>query len=192
MGTANPGSSFVIRNASFPEDRNTTSSRMRPVAKTTVPRRRLRTHEPTHYVNVDLDILSAAALTGLVQAMGDNVSVLYVGGESRQFEAHLELASPRLSTTPDRAIVGFVKLIDRLPPRHRETWDRARSRELQHRDRNGFGASGVRVAPPATHDRGDHRGASHVSCDRLRARFASRKHLAAEASARWLATACAR
>jgi len=43
--------------------------------------------------------------------MGDDVVVLHVGGESRQFEAHLELASPRLSTTADRAIVGFVKLM---------------------------------------------------------------------------------
>ena len=102
----------------------------RSVAKTTVARRRLRRLERTHYLNVDLDILSAAALDGLVQAIGDNVSVLYVGGESRQFEAHLELASQRLSTTPDRAIAGFVKLIDRLPPRHRKTWDRAQSREF--------------------------------------------------------------
>lgn len=62
--------------------------------------------------------------------MGDDVVVLYVGGESRQFEAHLELASPRLSTTADRAMVRFVKLIDRLPPRRRKAWDRAQSREF--------------------------------------------------------------
>ena len=62
--------------------------------------------------------------------MGDDVVVLHVGGESRQFEAYLELASPRLSTTADRAMVRFVKLIDRLPPRRRKAWDRAQSREF--------------------------------------------------------------
>ena len=100
------------------------------MAKATVPGRGLPEHEPTHYINVDLDIFSAARLDRLVQAMGDDVSVLYVGGESRQYEAHLELESRELSVTPDRTILGFVKLIERLPPRERKTWDRARAREF--------------------------------------------------------------
>jgi hypothetical protein len=100
------------------------------VGNATIARRGQSSHEPTHYINVDLDIQSATALDGLVRAMGDDVSVLYVGGASRQFEAHLELTSLYASTTADRAIVRFIKLIERLPHRDRKTWDRARSREF--------------------------------------------------------------
>lgn len=86
--------------------------------------------EPTRYANVDLDILSRVPLDGLINAMRDDVLVLYVGGEGRSYEAHVELASSYSSMTADRAIVGLTRLIQRLPPHHRKVWDRARSREF--------------------------------------------------------------
>ena len=83
--------------------------------------------EPTHYVNVDLDILSSVPLDTLVQAMGEETFVLYVGGERRKYEAHLELASSH-DMSADQTIIALTRLIQRLPRRHRKVWDSAKSR----------------------------------------------------------------
>jgi hypothetical protein len=85
---------------------------------------------PTQYCNVDLDIVSQAPLDGLVQAFGEDVVVLYVGGRGRSYEAHLELSHRHPARTAERAITRFVRLIKRVPPRYRRVWDRARSREF--------------------------------------------------------------
>ena len=86
--------------------------------------------EPTHYINVDLDIWSREPLEGLVGAMGAGALVLYVGGRGRQHEAHVELASSGRGMSADRTIVGLTRLVQRLPPRYRKVWDSARSREF--------------------------------------------------------------
>ena len=88
------------------------------------------TSEPTHYMNVDLDILSRISLKGLVDAMGEHAFVLHVGGERQKHEAHVELASSHMGMSADRAILGLVGLVRRLPPRYRKVWDSARSREF--------------------------------------------------------------
>ena len=85
--------------------------------------------EPTRYLNVDLDIYSRVSLKGLVDAMGDQAFVLFVGGERQKYEAHLEVTSSHIMT-PDRAIIGLTQLVKRLPPRYRKLWDSARSREF--------------------------------------------------------------
>ena len=107
--------------------------------------------------------------------MGDDVSVPYLGGEYRQFEAHLKLESRELSVTPDRTILGFVKLIDRL--RLASEMGSSSVSRIQHRDPGGFSAPWVRVAARATDDRSHRRGASHAGGDRLRARLAPLQHV---------------
>ena len=86
--------------------------------------------EPTHYVNVDLDIYAAEPLDGLVQAMGDEVFLLYVGGGRRNYEAHVELASSHMDVSADDTILGLIDLIRGLPRVHRKTWDSAKRREF--------------------------------------------------------------
>jgi hypothetical protein len=80
----------------------------------------------TAFLNVDLDILSAAPLEPLVSAFGKRVVILYVGGERRRYEAHLELTS--VSRTADVAIRRLVKLVEGLPQPARRAWNGARSR----------------------------------------------------------------
>jgi hypothetical protein len=46
--------------------------------------------ESTHYRNVDFDAY-AVPLDGLVRALGDEALVLYVGGERRRYEAHVDV-----------------------------------------------------------------------------------------------------
>jgi catechol 2,3-dioxygenase-like lactoylglutathione lyase family enzyme len=80
----------------------------------------------TAFLNVDLDLLSTAPLEPLVSAFGKRVVVLYVGGERRRYEAHLELAS--LVRTADVAIRRLVDLVESLPRPARRAWNGARSR----------------------------------------------------------------
>jgi hypothetical protein len=86
--------------------------------------------EPTHYANVDLDVYAGAPLDGFVQALGDEVLVLYVGGGRRKYEAHVELVSSHMARSADDAIVGLVSLIRGLPRVHRKIWDSAKRREF--------------------------------------------------------------
>ena len=86
--------------------------------------------QPTHYMNVDLDIFSRVPLKGLVEAMGEEALVLYVGGQGQKHEAHVELASSHTGMTADRTIVGLTRLVKRLSPRYRRVWDSATSREF--------------------------------------------------------------
>jgi len=88
------------------------------------------TCEPTKYINVDLDIFSRVPLKELVDAMGEEAFVLYVGGERQKYEAHVELASSHMGMTADRTIIGLTRLVKRLPPRYRKVWDSAKSREF--------------------------------------------------------------
>lgn len=86
--------------------------------------------EPTRYLNVDLDILASVPLDAMIQAMDDEVLVLYVGGTRRKYEAHIELASTRRDASADDTILGLTRLVQRLPSHHRRTWDSATSREF--------------------------------------------------------------
>jgi hypothetical protein len=90
----------------------------------------------TAFLNVDLDILSAAPLEPLVSAFGKRVLVLYVGGERHRHEAHLELAS--LVPTADVAIRRLVKLVEGLPKPARRAWNGARSRVFNIGIQAGF------------------------------------------------------
>jgi hypothetical protein len=90
----------------------------------------------TAFLNVDLDILSTAPLEPLVTAFGKKVSVLYVGGDRRRYEAHLELAS--FTRTADSVIRRFAKLVEGLPKPARRMWDQAHSRIFNIGIQSGF------------------------------------------------------
>ena len=99
--------------------------------KRTVKKTGRLTCESTRFVNVDLDIFARVSLKGLVDAMGEEILVLYVGGAGRKYEAHVELASSgHVGMTADRTIIGLTRLVKRLPPRYRKVWDSAKSREF--------------------------------------------------------------
>ncbi len=65
-----------------------------------------------------------------MQALGDKVIVLYVGGDRRKYEAHVELASSHMDLSADDTILGLIGLIRGLPRVHRKTWDLAKRREF--------------------------------------------------------------
>jgi hypothetical protein len=81
--------------------------------------------EPTHYVNVDVDVYSRVPLDGFVQALGDEAFILFVGGGRRKFEAPVELASSHMAMSADDTIVGLTRLISGLPRVQRKVWDSA-------------------------------------------------------------------
>jgi hypothetical protein len=84
--------------------------------------------EPTHFLNVDLDIYSHKDLQPLVTAMGRKVIVLYVGRQKRTYSAHLELY--RMAKTADSTIRSFCALVRALAPRERKLWDQAKVRDF--------------------------------------------------------------
>ena len=86
------------------------------------------TDSNTRFLNVDLDLWSAASLDPLVKAFGRTVLVLYSGKEGRRYSAHLELATPLADA--DRVIRRFVRLVERLPRTARTLWNRAQTREF--------------------------------------------------------------
>jgi hypothetical protein len=86
----------------------------------------------TRFLNVDLDIWSASPLDSFAHAFGKKIVVLHAGKEGRgRYGAHLTLAHSGLPTdTADRLIQGFVRLIRKLPPAARASWNRARRRDF--------------------------------------------------------------
>lgn len=93
---------------------------------TTVKNRR--TAAPTHFLNVDLDIISTSALEPLAEALGGRVVVNYVGREKGRYSAHLSLASHGQSA--DSLMRKLAQLIDKLPPNGRKLWNSSVSREF--------------------------------------------------------------
>jgi hypothetical protein len=87
-------------------------------------------NEPTHLLNVDLDIVSTTPLEPLVQALGATVDVLHVGKWGRRYGARLEVAGSGHRANADRLINRFVVLVEALPRRPRLLWDRAQAREF--------------------------------------------------------------
>ena len=91
--------------------------------------------DKTQFLNVDLDIVSKSDLKPLIDAMGDRIIVLYVGRVKRHYEAHLELAGSPLPQaghpkSPESLVLGFCKVIRRLPPDAKKLWDDARTRSF--------------------------------------------------------------
>ena len=85
--------------------------------------------EKIHFMNVDLDVLSRSRLEPLATAFGSAVTVLYVGGEGRLFEAHFELADS-FEKDADTLMQEFVDLVRGLPPSARKLWNGATARDF--------------------------------------------------------------
>ena len=85
--------------------------------------------DETHFLNVDLDVLSRHPLEPLAKGFGRRVTELYVGREGKHFVAHFELASS-FRKDADALIVGFVRLVRALSPKGRAAWAGAYRRDF--------------------------------------------------------------
>ena len=88
------------------------------------------TIEGTHFMNVDLEVISRAPLESLVAALGKRIFELHVGRVGRHHGAFLELGGAGWQGRADPIIVGFVRLIEHLAPGHRRVWNSAIRREF--------------------------------------------------------------
>lgn len=86
------------------------------------------------FLNVDLEVGSRSALTPIIDALGEKVIVLHSGRFRGKHLVCLELDGPlsvkRNDPTPDKCILAFSKLIERLPALARRGWDRASLRRF--------------------------------------------------------------
>lgn len=106
----------------------------------------------THFINVDLEIRGATDLSALVNAFEPGAMALSCMPLDDGFLANLELGEQ-----PDDAetgILGFLHLIDALPPEARRLWDGARQRDFSIGVQSGSSPSSFEIAiTPATLDR---------------------------------------
>ena len=109
----------------------------------------------THFINVDLEVRAATDLTALAsafEAFEPGAMALSCMPIDDGFLANLELHEE-----PDDAetgILGFLRLIDALPPEARRLWDDARQRDFSIGVRAGSTPSPFElVITPATLDR---------------------------------------
>jgi hypothetical protein len=82
----------------------------------------------TYFRNVDLEVRSMEDLTELVRALEPGVTELSCMPLDEGYLANVELASQ--PTEADKAIRSFVGLIEQLPPRARDLWNRASVRDF--------------------------------------------------------------
>jgi hypothetical protein len=78
---------------------------------------------------VDLDVFSRRPVQPLADALGKKVLHLCVGTEGPIYEAHFELATSHRRSA-EAIIVGFVRLIQRLPRSGRHAWTNAYRRDF--------------------------------------------------------------
>ena len=84
------------------------------------------TDDETAFLNVDVDVFAKYPLEPLAAALGDDVSLHYVGRVGRRlFQLHFALYSPKNS---DSAIRGLAKVIGSLPRSSRRLWNNASRR----------------------------------------------------------------
>jgi len=94
------------------------------------------TDDETGFLNVDVDVFSKVALEPLAAALGDRVSLHYVGRAGRgPFQLHFALYSPK---NADAAIRGLVKLIQSLPSSPLRLWNNASRRVFDVGFQGGF------------------------------------------------------
>ena len=111
----------------------------KPTKSGTRTQQPLNLDEETEFLNVDLDIRSRGNLQPLVSAFGKNVFVLHVGGEGRDYCAHLEYAGRKFCGKDANWLIRhLIGLVQRLPQPARRRWDQARSREFNIGIQAGF------------------------------------------------------
>jgi len=82
----------------------------------------------THFLNVDLELHATKELTELVKAFEPGTMALSCMAVEDGYLANLELANQ--PTEAEAAIRSFVHLIETLPPRARELWNQASTRDF--------------------------------------------------------------
>ena len=90
----------------------------------------------THFLNVDIDLKSVADPEPLVQALGRVVLCQRVGRVGRAHWVRFMLS--RQPTSPTDAILGFAKLMAKLPDDRRAIWNKAKSKEFDIGIEGGF------------------------------------------------------
>jgi hypothetical protein len=78
------------------------------------------------FLNVDLEIESRPNLEPLLSALGDRVYVLHAESKPNKRCAFLEISRYWRNPTPDRVIGSLCDLLDNLPPKAKQTWQKAR------------------------------------------------------------------
>ena len=78
------------------------------------------------FLNVDLEIWSAAKLDSMAAEMGHRVSVLHCGPAPKRFLLAVETASLRSRKDPDAAIHALCAIVESLSPKSRRVWQKAR------------------------------------------------------------------
>jgi hypothetical protein len=79
-----------------------------------------------HFLNVDLEIVSASKLDSLAAEMGKRVIVLYSGPVSKPRRHLLAVESSRFLRNPDAVIHALCSVVENLSVASRRIWQRAR------------------------------------------------------------------
>jgi len=90
----------------------------------------------TRLLNVDLDLKSVAEPEPLIKALGRTVLCQRVGKVGRAHWIRLMLS--RQPSSPTDAILGFAKLVTKLPDDPRAIWEKAQSKEFDIGIESGF------------------------------------------------------
>ena len=113
----------------------------------------------THFIVVDLDVLSRRRLRVLCEAFADRVIVLHEGRWGSRYSAHFELHG--WNQTADQQIRDLLSLIAKLPRPARRLWDHAQSKVFNVGIQAGLEPHSHEVSlSPATVARMAHVGAS--------------------------------
>jgi hypothetical protein len=86
-----------------------------------------RVNAATHFLNVDVEVVSRSPLTSLVAALGRRVLVHYVGPIPGGHAVYFSLASAH-GRSADSVAQRLATLISKLAPPERKLWRLARSR----------------------------------------------------------------
>jgi hypothetical protein len=78
------------------------------------------------FLNVDLEIWSAAKLDPMAAEMGKRVSVLHCGPSPKRNLLAVETATLRSQKDPDSAIHALCTVVESLSPGSRRVWQKAR------------------------------------------------------------------
>ncbi|MBL4684543.1 MAG: hypothetical protein JKY37_08145 [Nannocystaceae bacterium] len=85
--------------------------------------------QPTHFINVDLDLESRQSLTPFIEHWGDRVFVLrHDGCDDDGWTGGFELEDA--DRTAEEAILAFIDLVTSLPEQLRERWEALPKRHL--------------------------------------------------------------
>ena len=92
--------------------------------------------QPTEFLNVDVDLSSIEDPEPLVRGLGSRVVLYQLGKFRRQHWVRFSLARQPLS--PEDAILGFARLVSKLPANAKRIWNNATHKECDIGIQSGF------------------------------------------------------